>query len=347
MSSPLKDYNRSTANWREIISKNSRRTYLIIGLFFLIYAAIGVLVDTFLYSQNYPEADPLVIVNALFHLQLFPTATIIMFIIASISLLVSYWFHDRMMLSGTDYHEVTQATARNVQEQQLYNTVEEMKIAAGLRYMPRVYLIEADYMNAFASGYSEKSAMVAITRGLMEKLNRDELQAVMAHELSHINHLDIKVTMTAALLANFSIMILDILFRSVVFRRSSSNKKSQGLVAIIMLLRFLLPIINILLLLYLSRTREIMADSGAVQLMRNNEALASALLKIQDDHSEHADNYREQYNQTPHESVRREAYFFDPMQAGLLSVKSINDLFSTHPTIEQRLEAIGFKKKNS
>jgi heat shock protein HtpX len=122
--------------------------------------------------------------------------------IAGISLLVTYSMYDKLMLSGTQYHEITAKTAQNTAEQQLYNVVEEMKIAAGLRYMPRVFIIDANYMNAFASGYSEKSAMVAITRGLMEKLTRDEMQAVMAHELSHIRHMDIKLTLTASVLAS-------------------------------------------------------------------------------------------------------------------------------------------------
>ena len=73
-----------------------------------------------------------------------------------------------------------------------------MKVAAGLTYLPKVYIIEADYMNAFASGYSEKSAMLAITRGLLTKLDRDELTAVMAHEISHIRHMDIKLTLMAS-----------------------------------------------------------------------------------------------------------------------------------------------------
>lgn len=349
MTTPLNEYTQGSANWREIIKQNSRRTYIVIGLFFSIYLIIGLLVDIFLNTEKYPDTPPTIILSALLHGELIPYATMIMLVIASISLLVTYWLHDKLMLLGTEYYEITPESARNTAEKQLYNVVEEMKIAAGLRYMPRVYLINAEYMNAFASGYSEKSALVAITKGLMEKLNRDELQAVMAHELSHINHLDIKITLTATLLANLSIIVLDILFRAVASgqRRSSSSKKNGAgaLILIIVILRFLLPIVSMLLLLYLSRTREIMADSGAVQLTRSNEGLANALLKIQDDHTQHAEQYRAQYNATPHEQMRREAYIFDPIHAGLLSKQSFNDFFSTHPSIEKRLEAIGFRKK--
>ena len=92
--------------------------------------------------------------------------------LAVISLMITYSMYDKFMLLGTDSREITPETAQNLQERQLYNVIEEMKVAAGLSFMPKVYIIEADYMNAFASGYSEKSAMVAITRGLMEKLDR-------------------------------------------------------------------------------------------------------------------------------------------------------------------------------
>ncbi len=298
--------------------------------------------------STYPHAT----IPQLFHallitLQLIShLSLLIMLVIALISLLVSYSMYDKLMLLGTEYHEITPTSAQNVREQQLYNVVEEMKVAAGLRFMPKVFIIEADYMNAFASGYSEKSAMVAITRGLMEKLNRDELQAVMAHELSHIRHLDIKLTLTASLLANLSLMVLDIFFYSVMFsRRSSDSRSRNNLAVIIMILRYTLPIISMLLLLYLSRTRELMADAGSVELMRTNQPLASALLKINDDYTQNKDQYNADYQQTPHENVRREAYIYDPMQAGIESITSVSDLFSTHPSLEARLAALGIKIK--
>jgi heat shock protein HtpX len=346
MSNNLDHYAQSTSDWRKTLRQNNFRTHIIIFLFFLIYCSIGLLVDMSLSASHYPQATLQEIFIALITFNLFPIATLIMLAIAAVSLFISYTLYDKLMLLGTDYHEITLETAQNVAEKQLYNVISEMKIAAGLHYMPKVFVIDADYMNAFASGYSEKSAMVAITRGLMEKLNRDELQAVMAHELSHIRHLDIKLTLTASLLANMSVIILDILFRNAIFtdNRRSEDRGRGSLTAIIYLLRFLLPVITVLLLLYLSRTRELMADAGCVELMRNNQPLASALLKIQNDHKQHVDKYSALYQQTPHEQIRREAYIFDPTQAGISSMTSISDLFSTHPSIETRLAALGFKK---
>lgn len=347
--SPLpNNFSQSTLDWRKSLRINNRKTLMVISLFFVIYFAVGLLIDMTYYTGEFPQATLQQIFMALITLHIFPYATCILGAIATVSLLVSFALYDKIMLLGTEYHEVTPTTAKDASETQLYNVVEEMKIAAGLEFMPRVFIIEAEYMNAFASGYSEKSAMVAITRGLMQKLNRSELQAVMAHELSHIRHLDIKLTLMASLLANMTIIVLDFFFYSVIFskHKDSNNNKSQGaLITVLIILRYLLPIINILLLLYLSRTREYMADAGSVELLRDNQPLASALLKIQNDHTENAETYKQAYAATPHENVRREAYIFDPIQAGIESTTSIADFFSTHPTLKDRLNAIGIKIK--
>jgi heat shock protein HtpX len=348
MPNHLGDYSSTTADWRNTLRQNSRRTYVVIALFFAIYIGIGLLVDLYVVSANYPGVPLSTLLKALVTFKLFPLASCVMLLVATVSLVVSYLLYDKLMLLGTDYKPITPETIENPAEQQLYNVVSEMKIAAGLNYMPKVYIIDADYMNAFASGYSERSAMVAITRGLMTKLTRDELAAVMAHELSHIKHLDIKLTLTASLLANLTLMVLDLFFYNAIFSGRRNNDRSRNnLAAIIILLRYLLPVINLLLLLYLSRTRELMADAGSVQLVRSNEPLANALLKIHEDYTQHKDAYNAETRDTPHENVRREAYFFDPVQAGISTMSSINDLFSTHPSIEVRLEALGYKKKNN
>jgi len=344
MTQPLDNFAQTAADWRKTLRTNNRKTCFVIAVFFLIYFAIGMLVDVYINAGHYPQATLSQIFMGLITFQLFPLVTLIMLCVAAISLLITFSACDKIMLLGTEYHEITPTTAQNVAEQQLYNVVEEMKIAAGLQFMPRVFIIEADYMNAFASGYSEKSAMVAITRGLMQKLNRSELQAVMAHELSHIRHLDIKLTLMASVLANLIVIVLDMFFYTAVFsNRSSDDRSRNGLLTIIIILRYVLPIINILLLLYLSRTREYMADAGSVELMRDNQPLASALLKISDDHQQNQDQYSADYRNTPHENVRREAYIFDPVQAGIEPVASLSDAFSTHPNIKDRLAALGFK----
>lgn len=346
MVDPIDNLSATSSNWRNSLNTNNRKTILVISVFFAIYIALGLLVDTYISAGRYPNASIPQILQALVTFRLFPLATLVMVAIAGISLLVTFSLSDKLMLLGTEYHEITSSSAKNPAESMLYNVVEEMKIAASLNFMPKVYIIDADYMNAFASGYSEKSAMVAITRGLMQKLNRSELQAVMAHELSHIRHMDIKLTLMASVLANLMLMVLDIFFYNAIFSsRDNDSRSRNSLVSIILIIRYLLPVINILLLLYLSRTREYMADAGSVQLLRDNQPLASALLKIENDHVANKDNYSREYQQTPHENVRREAYIFDPIQAGIEAKTSLADVFSTHPNIKDRLAAIGFKYK--
>jgi len=337
----IKDYHASVGNWREQLKKNERKTTLVIALFFLIYLIIGLVVDVFVLQSMYPRASLEQCVQLLMHFKVIPYATLLMLAFAGVSLLITYALYDRIMLLGTEYKEITPQTAKTMQEKQLYNVVEEMKVASGLQFMPKVFLIEAEYMNAFASGYSEKSAMVAITRGLIEKLDRAELQAVMAHELSHIRHHDIKLTLMVAVLTNILLIVMDMLFYTVIFR--SDRRQDNRLATIIIILRYILPLITVLLTLFLSRTREYMADSGCVELMRDNEPMARALLKINQDHEEHAQQYAEAYGNTPHEQVRQASYLFDP--SDIDPVKSLSSSFSTHPSVKQRLEALGFKRK--
>ncbi|MCP3679277.1 MAG: zinc metalloprotease HtpX [Gammaproteobacteria bacterium] len=368
MSDSFKEYSQKTTDWRKSIRQNSSRTYQIIAIFIIIYVALGLLVDMFIqtsilyshhigyyghanFSQMLTGPNLWQIFKALITFRVWPIATMITLAVAVISLWVTYALYDRLMLLGTEYKQLTGKKDQSLLEQQVYNVVEEMKIAAGMPYMPKVFLINADYMNAFASGYSEKSAMVAITRGLAEKLDRQELQAVMAHELSHIRHQDIKLTLTAAVLSNLVLMIIDALFYAALFSgagrgRGRGSRNSNYLFIIIIVLRYLLPLITVLLTLYLSRTREYMADAGAVELMRDNKPLATALMKIHQDHVNNREQYRHDYRKTPHESVRRESYIFDPVQAGIESVQSVTEMFSTHPGFDKRLAALGFKRDN-
>lgn len=347
MADLLQDYQHGTGNWRMALRNNKRRSRIVIAVFILLYVVLGLLIDLFLYVQQYPHVPISQLLQALITLQITPHATIITFIIAVISLWVTFKFHDRLMLLGSDYHEITPQSARTLQEKQLYNVIDELKVAAGLKYMPKVFIIEAPYMNAFASGYSEKSAMVAITRGLLQKLDRAETQAVMAHEMSHIRHMDIKLTLMATVLANLMLIIIDVMFWGIIFGRNQRNGGGNILVFVVILMRYLLPLITILLMLFLSRTREFMADAGCVELMRDNEPLARALMKIHHDHKANKEEYAYIYGSTPHESVRREAYIFDPLKAGIGVRQSLSDLFSTHPSLQARLRALGFTLKKS
>ena len=333
-------------DFRKQLRINQHKTEVVIGMFIVIYALVGLLVDLYfnpVYSQ-YPTKQ---VLYAFATFQVIPKATIIMALVAIAAVFITFAFHDRIILLGTTYREINTKTAKKLEEQQLYNVVSEMRIAAGLRYMPKVFLIEAEYMNAFASGYSEKSALIAITSGLLYKLERDELQAVIAHEMSHIRHNDIKLTLVASVLSNIMLMALDLIFYNALFgsnRRRSNDEGGSKLFIIVILLRYLLPVITLVLMLYLSRTREFMADAGAVELTRNNTPLGNALIKISGDYTQNCDSYKAAYRQTSNEEVRQASYIFDPTQAGIsLTQASIATIFSTHPPLKERLKAIGIR----
>ena len=336
-------FTAGSVNWRGVLEDNSRRTKWVMLTFLIIYVGLGIIVDILMVMNQYPQLTLDQAVQLLTHFQIFPYASVSMLVVAVLAIFITIKLNDKIMLMGTDSKEITLETAEGLQEKQLYNVIEEMKVAAGMRFMPKVYIIEANYMNAFASGFSDKSAMVAITRGLMNKLNRQELQAVMAHELSHIRHQDMKLTMMVAILSNLMLMVVDALFYNMLFggERSSDNGRGNLLMAVIIILRYVLPMTTVLLMLYLSRTREYMADSGAVELMRENESLASALIKISQDHEANQDTYANEYGQTKHEEFRSAAYIFDPKAFD--PAKSLMNLFSTHPSLEDRLKAMGCK----
>lgn len=322
-------------SYRQVLAENSKKTNIIIGVFLLIYLFVGLLIDV---AWQYPgllKVQPdAKLVESFMTFKIKPFGTIIMILIGIVSVFVTFSMHDKMMLWGSEYEEIQPGTDLMIEAQSLYNVVEELKIAANLNYMPKVYLIHADYMNAFASGYSEKSAMVAITTGLIAKLDRAELQAVMAHEISHIKHMDIKLTLFVGVLSNIIILALDLLMDLLRFTSSSkdSNSNSNGAKAIVMLivfvLRLIFPFIALLLTMFLSRTREYMADAGAVKLTRDKDAMATALLKI------HVD-YEENEYEDAGVKVRKAAYIYNP-------IKSLfGDMLSTHPPLEERLRNLG------
>jgi heat shock protein HtpX len=343
----LNNFQCHTTDWRQSIKINGRRTVLVIVTYLLIYGFIGLLFDLYMASRAMPQMPLPTLMTMLLTFQIKPVYTLGAMVVAAICVYITFACYKKLMLLGTDYFEITPTTARSVLEQQIYNVVEEMKIAASMPYMPRVFIIEANYMNAFASGFSNKSAMIAITRGLAEKLNRAELQAVLAHELSHIRHMDIRLTLFASVLSNLILMCVDALFWSALSSNNRGREEGRSrnqLFLLIMILRFLLPLITLLLQLYLSRTREYMADSGAVELMRDNHPLAQALLKIHQDHEAHQGDYQAAYQSTAHEQVRSQAYIYDPSLAGIGGLGSGN-LFSTHPSIAARLKALGFSEK--
>src|ERR1051325_729831 len=222
---------------------------------------------------------------------------------------------------------------------QLFNVVEELSIAAGAP-MPRVYLIDDTALNAFATGRDPKHAAVTITKGLRARLNRDELQGVLAHEMSHIRHYDIRFSMLMATMAGLIVFACDAFWRIIRYsswtgggRRSSRDRDDGGgglivvvLFVIAIVLSILAPIVAQLIQMAYSRQREYLADAGAVELTRNPYGLASALQKLAADDDPLVDT-----------ANRGTAPLFIVNPLRKLASHNIDSVMSSHPPIQERI----------
>jgi len=249
--------------------------------------------------------------------------------------LISFSSGDQILLAASKAKLVTHDV-----HPQLFNVVEEMKIAAGLPAMPKIYIINDPAPNAFATGRKPETASVAVTAGLLGRLNRDELQGVIAHEISHILHRDILFVTLAGIMLG-SIVLLSHVFLRVMFyrsmgssRRYSSGGKGGGQAQLIMLViaivaAILAPIMAYLLYFALSRRREYLADAGGARLTRYPEGLASALEKIANDPSPQLATVNK---------VTAPMYIANPFKKK--KQRKLSDLTSTHPPISERVRIL-------
>ena len=307
---------------RAALAINEFKSKAALAAFFVLYCIIGLLVDNIIY--NMPSLGYGFYMLLTF--QVFPMATLGMAAFGVVSVLVTYSMYDKIMLFGHEYKEIHPEEARGF-EKRLYDMVGSLASQAGLSYMPKVYIIDADYMNAFASGFSQKSAMVAITTALIERLNEEEIKAVMAHEISHIKHGDIKLTLLISVLANVMLFVVNmgVMF----FGGSRDSGGARAAKIILFALQFILPLVTGVLSMFLSRSREYMADAGSAQITGDKEAMANALIKIHNNYT------AEPRVRDEGAEYRRAAYIYEP--------KSFASLFSTHPSLQDRLKALGFE----
>lgn len=248
-----------------------------------------------------------------------------------VMLLISLSSGDRILLASSGAIPVT-ADVHPV----LFNVVDEMMIAANLPKMPKVYIINDPSPNAFATGRNPENASVAVTAGLLTKLNRDELQGVIAHEVSHIVHRDILFVTLASVILGSVVLISQIMTRSMFYgsmgsrRRYASSRSNQGgaqllIIFIAVFFAILAPIFVQLLYFALSRRREYLADAGAVRLTRYPEGLASALEKIA---------AASTTLQTANKATAP-MYIANPFRA-----RKAAEWTSTHPPIEERIRIL-------
>ena len=212
----------------------------------------------------------------------------------------------------------------------LYNIVENLSITTGLP-MPKVYIIDDPAPNAFATGRDPKHAVVAATTGLLDIMNDNELTAVMAHEMSHVKNYDIRVSMIVFGLACVVGLISDIAFRMMFYgnRRRNDEGSPMGYLLIV-IAAILSPILAALAQMAVSREREYLADASAVNITRYPEGMINALKKLQS----HSQPMKSQ------NTAAASMYINDPLRKGFF-----NNLFSTHPPIEKRLERLEHGKK--
>lgn len=258
-------------------------------------------------------------------------ATVIWLILTA----VSFSKGDQIFLAASKAKPVTHKV-----HPQLFNIVEEMKIAAALPAMPKIYIINDPAPNAFATGRSPKTASVAVTAGLLARLNRDELQGVIAHEISHILHRDILFVTLAGIMLGSIVLLSQVFLRGMFYssmgssRRYSSGGKGGGQAQIIMLViaivvAILAPLMAYLLYFALSRKREYLADAGAARLTRYPEGLASALGKIANDKSPQLASANK---------VTAPMYIANPFKKK--KQRKLSDLTSTHPPISERIRIL-------
>jgi heat shock protein HtpX len=303
----------------ELIRANKRNSIILMSLMAAVLLLLGAVIGSgFSGSPN----------GAFFGIII---ATAVWFILT----LVSFSSGDQILLAASNAKLVTHDV-----HPQLFNVVEEMKIAAGLPAMPKVYIINDPAPNAFATGRSPQSASVAVTAGLLARLNRDELQGVIAHEMSHILNRDILFVTLAGIMLGSIVLLSQVFLRGMFYSSGSNRRYSSGsgrgggqaqliMLAIAIIAAILAPIMAQLLYFALSRRREYLADAGAVRLTRYPEGLACALEKIANDPSPQLASANK---------VTAPMYIINPFKNK--NQMKLSDLTSTHPPISERIKIL-------
>jgi len=214
------------------------------------------------------------------------------------------------------------------ENKRVYNLVENLCISKGMK-MPKINIIGDDSLNAFASGIDEKSYSVTLSRGIINKLNDEELEGVIAHELSHIRNRDVRVLIISIIFVGIFAFLAEIAFRSLRFAGGGKKKGSGAIVLIAIVVTAVAYLISMLLRFGISRKREFLADAGAADMTKNPHALANALKKISSD----------PYIEAVENRDVAQLFIDNPTPSSHKSA-SWDNLFATHPPIEKRIELL-------
>ncbi|PIR89518.1 MAG: zinc metalloprotease HtpX [Candidatus Harrisonbacteria bacterium CG10_big_fil_rev_8_21_14_0_10_40_38] len=285
--------------------KNIRKTWFLFTGFFLVVIGVG-------WAISYAYGDSSILVIAV--------------VFSVLMSFFSYWYSDKLVLSMSRAREIDRGSAR-----ELYNVVENLCITAGLP-VPKIYIIDESAPNAFATGRDPEHAVVAVTTGLLNRLDRSELEGVIAHELSHIGNRDMLLSTVVIVLVGFISLLADFFLRSMFWGRGRRDSKEGGnfFILIGIVLAILSPIITRLMHLAISRKREFLADASGALLTRYPEGLASALEKISRDPTP----LHVAQNTTAH------LWFDDPFDKPGEKISWYHKMFMTHPPVGERIRAL-------
>ena len=259
------------------------------------------------------------------------TMSIVIALIFSIgSAWASYYYSDKIVLSLNKARPATKE-----EDQKLVNILDALMVTSGLPNKPRLYVVDDNQPNAFATGRNPQNAVICVTSGLLEKLDYYELEGVIAHEMSHIKNYDIRLSCVVSVMVGFIVMLSDLFSRTLFWggmKDRDSDSKANGILMLIGLIFLILsPIFGSLMQLALSRKREFLADSTAVEFTRNPDGLISALEKLENDPNQ----LKTANNATAN------MYIINPFKKNAKNgKKKSTNIWSTHPSTADRIEAL-------
>lgn len=301
------------------IRRNNQKSVLLLIAFPLLVLASVFAVVYFLTFDEYGNPNPD------FAIDLFLQSVPFVIAVVLVWFLIAYFAHNKMISMATGAKTLERKTNMRV-----YNLVENLCMSVGMK-MPKVQIIDSPALNAYASGLKEKDYTVTLTRGIIDALDDDELEGVIAHELMHIRNKDVRLLVVSIIFVGIFAFVIQIAFRGFLYGgigNRRSNRDSGKLMIIILIVAAVAYLFSLLFKFSLSRKREYMADSGAAEMTRKPWALASALKKIAPNH--HVKVKSEEVQQLFIENTPKDtsANFFG----------TLGGLFATHPPIEKRIQ---------
>ncbi|TPV35413.1 M48 family metallopeptidase [Paucihalobacter ruber] len=300
------------------IRRNNQKSILLLIAFPLLILAAVFAVVYFLSYDEYSNPNPDKAIDIFLGAVPFVTAVVLVWF------LIAYFAHGKMIALATGAK-----TLERKSNMRVYNLVENLCMSVGMK-MPKVQIIDSMALNAYASGLKEKDYTVTLTRGIIETLDDDELEGVIAHELMHIRNKDVRLLVVSIIFVGIFAFVVQIAFRSFLYggMGGRNNRDSGKLMILILVISAVAYLFSLLFKFALSRKREYMADSGAAEMTRKPWALASALKKIAPNH--HVETKSEEVQQLFIENTPKDT------SANLFG--NIGGLFTTHPPIKKRIQ---------